>query len=56
MGYRYHAGARAPIDAGELVADIGKIVAGAKFGRATTTFVESQRGKTPMRVSWTSPS
>ncbi len=25
MGYRYHAGARAPIDAGKLVADTGKV-------------------------------
>src|SRR5262249_34632685 len=31
----------------------GKLVAGAKFGRATTTVVESQRVKTPLRVSWT---
>jgi SRSO17 transposase len=30
------------------------LVAGAKFGRATTTLVESQRVKTPMKVSWTS--
>jgi uncharacterized protein YeaO (DUF488 family) len=32
------------------------LVAGAKFGRATTTLVESQRVTTPMRVSWTSHS
>jgi hypothetical protein len=32
------------------------IVAGAKFWRATTILVESQRVKTPMRVSWTSHS
>ena len=32
------------------------LVAGAKFGRATTTLVESQRVKTPMIVSWTSHS
>src|SRR6266436_5045514 len=30
------------------------LVAGAKFWRATTTLVESQRVTTPMRVSWTS--
>jgi DNA invertase Pin-like site-specific DNA recombinase len=35
---------------------IDEIVAGAKFGRATTTLRESQRVKTPMRVSWTSHS
>jgi len=29
------------------------LVAGAKSGRATTTVVASQRGKTPMRVAWT---
>jgi hypothetical protein len=33
---------------------IAYLVASAKFGRATTTVVESQRGKTPMRVSWPS--
>jgi hypothetical protein len=32
------------------------IVAGAKFERATTTLVESQRVRTSMRVSWTSHS
>jgi len=32
------------------------IVAGAKFGRATTTLVESQRVRTPMIVSWASHS
>jgi putative ABC transport system substrate-binding protein len=32
------------------------LVAGAKFGRATTTLVESQRVRTPMIVSWTSHS
>ena len=32
------------------------LVAGAKFGRATTTLVESQSVKTSMRVSWTSHS
>ena len=30
-----------------------KLVAGAKFGRATTTLVASQRVKTSMIVSWT---
>src|SRR5262245_53505999 len=29
------------------------LVAGAKFGCAMATFVESQRGKTSMRVAWT---
>ena len=32
------------------------LVAGAKFGRAATTLVASQRGKTSMIVSWTSRS
>jgi hypothetical protein len=31
-----------------------QLVAGAKFGRATTTLVKSQRVKTSMIVSWTS--
>ncbi len=35
---------------------LGEVVAGAKCGRATTTLVESQRGKTPMIVSWISQS
>jgi hypothetical protein len=32
------------------------LVAGAKFGRVTTTLVESQRVETPIIVSWTSHS
>jgi hypothetical protein len=32
----------------------GEFVAGAQCGRATTTLMDSQRVKTPMRVSWTS--
>src|SRR5262245_12442231 len=32
------------------------LVAGVKFGRATATFVGSQRVETTMRVSWTSHS
>ena len=35
---------------------LGEVVADAKCGRATTTLVERQRGKTPMIVSWISPS
>jgi hypothetical protein len=33
-----------------------QLVAGAKYGRATTTLVESQRVKTPLVVAWISPS
>jgi hypothetical protein len=33
--------------------DIAYLVAGAKFGRAPTTLVESQRVETTMIVSWT---
>jgi integrase/recombinase XerD len=36
------------------VSTVKYLVAGAKFGRATTTLVESQRVKTPMMVSWIS--
>jgi hypothetical protein len=32
------------------------LVAGAKFGRAMTTLVESQRVRTSMIISWTSHS
>ena len=39
-----------------VIRQVKYLVAGAKFGRATTTLVASQRVKTSMRVSWTSHS
>ena len=42
-----------PVDGILRLRQGSEIVAGAKFERAPTTLVESQRVETPMRVSWT---